>query len=932
MVSPVMRSNSRQMYSRFNIIIIVCILLLVACSGKTKDELYSDGLKLLKENNPSAAIVLFKNALSKDQNFFEARHQLAKAYLSAGKADQAVQEYQKLVHLDPSKAEFQLELARSYVYANMPDQALSEISQYVGKQQVSADTLEIQGYAYIAKGNNTASENCFTQAIRLDPERVSAKLGLATAYGKLGRNADADSLYKEIINSDPSNLKAYYGLASLQTSLKQTDRALLTYKKIVEIAPDQSEALYRTGLIYADLRKFDDASQSADALLKKFPKNPSGFFLKGLIAFYKNDLKESISELQQSINVRPTLGALYFLGVAYYQKGEYELSLSQLQKVLDADPANIQARLLSSLIHLHQKRMENAITVLKQLLQANPDHAFAHNLLGSAYLQKGMNDEGMKELATALRLDSKLVDAHLKKGMFNLSTGNFKDAEIDLQAAVKVAPEVISTRLLLTSYYMKRGDFQKAINTLKDGLTGSKGDAVIYTNMAAVLNRQNKPVEALSYLNKAKEVDPDFLDAYFNAAFTYTVRGENNKAFQEYQAILQRDQRNVRALVGSAMLLEMQGKDNDTTAYYSKAEETKDPSAYIAHTLYFVRKRDTRNALAILDESLKIAPSYAPALELKGKLLASSQRFSDALAVFNTLESVAPDKGMPFIINTHIAVKDYANALKVIESALAAHPEKIGLRAEMARVYVLMGDEQRAVASANKIIDPWKNSAAGYIVLATVYDSLNKHTMAIEALKKGVQTDSRNISARIKLGDLYAKSKEYSSALSMYESALKLDPHSVLAHFAEGTVYERMGKNKEALKKYQKVLDESENYVPALNNVAFLYLQGLGSKAEALELAMKAYKAAPELPQVMDTLGLAFVKNGRVAEAFEILKKAVALLPYEPSIQYHLALVYRESGDTAHAKEALSRALKSTDFPEAGEAKLLLEKIVGGNS
>jgi len=917
---------------RINILIIVCVLSLVACSGKTKDELYSEGLALMKENNPSAAIVLFKNALEKDQNFFEARRQLAKAYLSAGKFEQAGQEYQKLMRLDPSRAEFQLELARSYLYANKPDEALSEVARFVEAHQASPDILEIQGYAYIAKGNTAAGENCFTRALSMDPERATAKLGLATVYIREGKHADAETLYNDIIKSDANNLKAYYGLAALLTSTKQSERALLAYKKILEIAPDQSEALYRTGLIYVNSKTFDKASQTADTLLQKFPKEPSGFLLKGIVAFYGNDFNGAIGALQQSIKVRPTLGAFYFLGIGYYQKGEYELALSQLQKVLDNEPSNVQARLLSSLIHLRQKRTDNAISMLKQLLQTNPDHAFAHNLLGSAYLQKGMNDEGMNELATALRLDPKLVDAHLKKGMFNLSAGNFKDAETDLQAAVKVAPEVISTRLVLTSYYMKQRDFQRAFATLKDGLTGSKGDAAIYTNMAAVLNRQNKPAEALSYLNKAKGSDPDYLDAYFSTALNYIVRGENDKAFQEYQSVLRRDQHNVRALVGTAMLLEMQGKESDAAAYYLKAKESKDPTAYIAHALFFARKRDTQSALAVLDEALKIAPASAPALELKGKLLAGMQRFKDALAVFNNLEAAAPDKGMPYIINTYIAMKDYAGALRTIEDKLSTNPEKIALRAEMARIYVLMGDEQKAVASANRIIDPWKNSAAGYMVLASVYESLNKPDKAVDSLKKGIKIDDRNIGARIRLGDMYAKSKEYTSAISMYESALKLDSHSVQAHFAEGTVYEKMGRTKEALKKYQKVLDEAGDYVPAMNNVSFLYLQGLGSKTEALELAMKAYRAAPELPQIMDTLGLALVKNGRPAEAFEILKKAAALLPDEPSIQYHLALAYKESGDNAHAKEVLSKALKSTDFPEAKEAKLLMEKLAGSKS
>jgi predicted Zn-dependent protease len=140
-----------------------------------------------------------------------------------------------------------------------------------------------------------------------------------------------------------------------------------------------------------------------------------------------------------------------------------------------------------------------------------------------------------------------------------------------------------------------------------------------------------------------------------------------------------------------------------------------------------------------------------------------------------------------------------------------------------------------------------------------------------------------------------------------------------------------MGKNNEAVKEYNHILEKAEDYIPAMNNLAFLYLQGYGSKEKALELALRAYRAAPETPQIMDTLGYALLKNNRPKEAFEMLRNANMSLPDDPSVQYHLALLYKESGDAGHAREYASRALKTSDFPEAKEARLLLDSINGTN-
>ena len=916
---------------RNRILIILCVLSLISCTGKSKDELLSEGVKLLQANNPMSAIVLLKNALEKDQNFFEARHQLAEAYMAAGKFDQASQEFQKLIRMDPSHAEFQLELARSYLYANKASDALNEVNRYIDAHQASPEALEIRGYALTSTGNPAAGEEDLLQALKIDPARASAKLGLAAIYERRGKTADAEALLNDVIRSDEKNIKAYYMLASLQASMTKRDQALLTYKKIMQISPADSNALYHYGLVYVDGKDYDKANQTADDLIAKFPKAPFGTLLKGIVAFYKSDFNGSVVALRQSMAIRPTIGAFYFLGMAYYQQGQDELALSQFQKVLDNQPSNTQSRLFLALIHLRQKRPDNAITELKQIIQEHPDNAVAHNLLGSAYLQKGMNDDGMKELNKALELNPKLAEAHLKKGMISLSGGKFKEAETELKTAVSVAPEVTNTRILLSTYYLKQHDYTKAFSTLKEGLSGKKSDALLYNNMAAVLSMQKKMPEALSLMQKAKESDPNFFDAYFNIALYYTVTGQNDKALNEYMAVLQRDARNVRAMLSIAMLLEVQGKQSESASYFAKAKETKDPAAYLAHSYYYVRKHDTQNAIAVLDELLKQQPSSAAALELKGKILFGAQRYKEALVVFDQLETVAPDKGFPGLIDSYIAMKDYSTALKRTENKLASNPEKIGLRALMARIYVLMGDEGKAVDSANKIIATWPKSASGYMVLASVYDQLNKTDSAINASKKGIAVDGKNIEARLALGNIYAKKQDYSSAVEMYKSVSKMNPDAVPALFAEALVYEKVGKKNEAVKEYLHILEKAEDNAPALNNLAFLYLQGFGSKEKALELALRAYRAAPEVPQMMDTLGYALVKNNRLKEAFELLRNADMLLPDDPSVKYHLALLYKESGDSGHAREFISKALLHNDFPEEKEARLLLDSLNGTN-
>jgi len=122
-------------------------------------------------------------------------------------------------------------------------------------------------------------------------------------------------------------------------------------------------------------------------------------------------------------------------------------------------------------------------------------------------------------------------------------------------------------------------------------------------------------------------------------------------------------------------------------------------------------------------------------------------------------------------------------------------------------------------------------------------------------------------------------------------------------------------------------LKKSENFTPALNNLAYLYAENYGSKEEALELAMRDYRQDPANPAIMDTLGYVLVKNGRAEDAGKLLEKAVTLLPGNASVCYHLALAYQKLGKKDEAIDFLRKALESEEFPEVKEARSLLGKL-----
>jgi len=875
------------------LVILALLLFCSGCSSKTKEELFAEGLKQLNAANPNGAVVLFKNALEKDENYSDARFQLAKAYAMQGKREQAEKEFTKVLKQDPNRDEVTLELAKLQLAGGKSDQAFKLAEQYLAKHPGSVEGLELQGLSCAAGKRFEDAEGYLLQALNADPARAKTKLELAGVYVAQGNTPKGKALLEEVVKADAKNIRAYYMLAALERSSGNPDGALEIYRRILGVSGSETQASYKMALILIEKGDLDAAGRVADELIKNYPKRGDGPRLKGIVSYYRKNYPDAIASLLTSIKLGPTLEGYHFLGLCYYSRGELESALSQFRKILDNVPNSRQARLMTAAILLSQKRTDDAVNEINKVLQQDDKDAVAHNLLGNAYMAKGMFEEGMRELNKATQINPKIVDAYLKKGYFYFSRGENSRGESELASAVQAAPDVLNSRLMLASYYLKSGNSAKALAALKSGLTGKKSDAPLYNSIAAVLFAGNKRDEGLRNLQKAKEVDPAFPASYQNLATFYAASGNYPKAIEEYNALLRQAPSNVRALLAMAALQELQGNEREALAYYQKSRDTKAPEAFLASAGYHMKKKEADKALKVLDEAIKIDGRNIAALEMKGRILIGEKKYKPALKTFEEVEAINPDAGI---------------ALKI-------------------KAYVAMQETDKALEQARRIIAKYPRSAQGYTVLASIYESKNDSANAINEVKNGIRVDGKNVQAMVYLGNLHQARKEYDRAMAAYGDAVRTNPDFVPAIFAQGALLEQTGKKKEALAKYRAVLDKSNSYVPAMNNLAYLCAEGYGNREEALRMAINAFKLEPGNAGVMDTLGYALLKNNRRDDAKKVLEQAVKLLPNNPTVCYHLALAYRESGDKPKAVQTLQKSLTLGDFPDAAAARTLLAEL-----
>ncbi len=102
--------------------------------------------------------------------------------------------------------------------------------------------------------------------------------------------------------------------------------------------------------------------------------------------------------------------------------------------------------------------------------------------------------------------------------------------------------------------------------------------------------------------------------------------------------------------------LTLQGKRFDFTADVALAEPAPvldDGEALYERAIdHFAERRDAE-AIADLEDALRINPSFTDAYEALGVILGRSERFDEAIRLFRTLEEIAPDEPM---VNTNLSL------------------------------------------------------------------------------------------------------------------------------------------------------------------------------------------------------------------------------------------------------------------------------------
>ena len=911
---------------------------LTACSKlQSTESLIGEAREYQSKGDNKAAIIQLKNALQKSPNNGEARYLLGTIYNQTGDVLSAEKELRRALQLGISSGKVLPELANALLVQGKFQQVLDETKQ-LNDEQPSATVLALRGNAYLSlnKGRDAKplfekeAKASFEQSLKITPGYPAALIGLSR-HSLTQNNIESATEYSEqAVTQHPENIDAWLFKGDLLRVQGKNDAALAAYGQALKLQPDNVPAHINAALLNIGSGKFNEAKTDIDAARKANPKNLMVVYSQALLEFRQEKYAASLESIQQILSVAPEhMPTVLLAGAVQLSLGSMPQAEQHLRKYLENDPANLYARKLLATALMKSDQPQAALTVLAEALHKSQQDVQLLAMIGEAYMKMGDYVKATESFTKASELAPKTAELHTALGLSKLAQGDNERGMSEMELGAKLNTHSPQPGILLAMTQLRLKQYGKALSAAQ-AIEKEQPDNALAQNLkgAAYLGQQDV-AHARASFEKALSLQPGNFAAAVNLAQLDLLDKKPEIAKKRFESILEKDKKNTQIMNALANLALSQGQVKEATSWLEKASK-ENPDALppslqlIAH---YLRIGEKQQALTLANKLQGSNSGNPDLLDMLAQAQFANGDKAAALETYSKLAASKPDSAPAQlrIATVHVAMQNLPAAAAALHKALSLQPDYLEAQLFLASLESSRGNTDQALAIARQLQKKDRKSAVGYELEGNLQMQQKKYALAANAFEQAMET-SPNGTLMVKLHAALKQTDKAQTADFRLTRWLKDHPGDVPTRMYQASLNMDEKQYQAAAEQYLDILRQAPNYVPALNNLAWLYQ--LEKNPRALEYAEKAVNIAPENPATLDTLGWILVEQGNTARGLPLLKKAVALAPLATEIHYHLALGLMKSGDKTQARKEFEQVLTTgKDFSKAEEVRELLKHL-----
>jgi Tfp pilus assembly protein PilF len=150
------------------------------------------------------------------------------------------------------------------------------------------------------------------------------------------------------------------------------------------------------------------------------------------------------------------------LGVTFYNQKEFSKAIQAYQKVIELDPAYVEAYNNLGIIYQMSGEMERAFELYQKSIEINPRYQKGYNNLGILLFLKGRYEEAQEAFQKALAINSNNIESHINLGILFKKKGEEEKAIESYQKALAINPLHNETHYNIALLYEQLNNLEMA--------------------------------------------------------------------------------------------------------------------------------------------------------------------------------------------------------------------------------------------------------------------------------------------------------------------------------------------------------------------------------------------------------------------------------------------------------------------------------------
>ncbi len=378
---------------------------------------------LLASGHAARAAEVARAALARAPQLHDVRLSLAQALERDGAEEEALAHYRNCLQSEAQAGEARLALARLLLRAGRIAEA----------QELGADPAVhfLVAQAMEEAGDIDAAMAGYRQALMLQDGHVASLTNLALLLMAQSQNDAALQLLRRAEREAPDDAVVQVNLGGALLALGELEEAIAAYRQAARLAPDVLASHQGLGIALLRAGRYGEAWDSAVRAAAVDAGNFDVLLLQGNILQAQGKLEEAVSRFEDALvtdmlHPNTRAGVYVSLGRSLQAIKRHDAALAAFRGAQSLRPDDRRLPLLVASALIQAGQVSEALAPLQRLIEADPADIDAHTLLGSALAELARFDDARVSYERSLALNPEHIDAKASHGLLCLLLGDFE--------------------------------------------------------------------------------------------------------------------------------------------------------------------------------------------------------------------------------------------------------------------------------------------------------------------------------------------------------------------------------------------------------------------------------------------------------------------------------------------------------------------------